>query len=130
MLNLSELSEYKFDDGSIKEIRLLNNTVEVLFSQWNEKLMTLVFEEYWKLKDSNSIDVDVSEVLITSDSKLLKEVIQEIIDGDGTEEEASGLKQYTFLSAWGNRAILEIVARNVTIKEQKIEKLNSLQNIN
>ena len=56
---MSDLKNYKIVDGSIKDIRILNNTVEIKFSQWNEKIITLVFEGYWMLKDNNSIDIDV-----------------------------------------------------------------------
>lgn len=114
---MSDLRKYSFEDGTIKEIKMLNNCVEVTFSFWNEKAITLTFDEYWKLKDSNSIDVDISEIVVSQDSYLIQEVIKDILDGDGTKEEADGLNHYAFISSWGDRTILEIVARDVKITE-------------
>jgi len=114
---MSDLKNYKIVDGSIKDIRILNNTVEIKFSQWNEKIITLVFEGYWMLKDNNSIDIDVSEISEVTNSLLIDEVKQDIIDGDGSEQEAEDLIQFTFVGAWDDKVLLEIVASNVKVLE-------------
>ncbi len=114
---MSNLNDYSFEDGAIKEIKILNDSVEVKYGLWNEKVIRLIFCEYWKLKDSNSIDIDISEITVSQDSYLIKEVIKDILDGDGSEKEAEGLNHYSFISSWGDRVIFEIVARNVDVIE-------------
>lgn len=114
---MSNLKNYKIIDGSIKDIRILTNTVEIKFNQWNEKIITIVFEEYWRLKDNNSVDIDVSEISEVTNSLLIDEVKQDIIDGDGSEQEAEDLIHFTFIGSWGDKVLLEIVARNVKVVE-------------
>ena len=42
---------------------------------------------------------------------------QDIIDGDGSEQEAEDLIQFTFVGAWDDKVLLEIVASNVKVLE-------------
>ncbi len=37
--------------------------------------------------------------------------------GGGLENEVNGLNSYSFISSWGDRTLLEIIARNVKIED-------------
>lgn len=117
---MKHIQDYSFEDGKITHISMYGNFVELLFEQWNNKMIRLRFEEYWRIKDSHSIDEGVGDLIISSLSSLINEVIKDIVDGSGSEEEANGLNSYSFVSSWGDRVLFEIVARNV-----KVEELNS-----
>lgn len=112
---MKSVKDYSFEDGNIKGISIHHEFVEVIFSKWDDKLIRLTFEGYWRVNDHHSVGQDVSELLISSKSKLKDEVISEAIAGDGTEEEVNALNSYSFISSWGDRILLEIVAYNVKV---------------
>lgn len=114
------IHNYSFEDEKIKHISIYGKFVELLFEQWNNIIIRLLFEEYWRIKDIHSVDESVGELIINSSSLLIEEVLKDIVDGFGSEEETKGLKSYSFMSLWGDRTLFEIVARNVKVEE--IEK--------
>ena len=112
------LNQYKFEDGMIKGVKINNsNTVEVTFCLWDDKLINIIFNNYYKLKDNNSINIDIGGIVISLESAFIDEARKDILDGNGSSEETQGLKHFSFISAWEDKALLEIIAHSVKVVE-------------
>lgn len=112
---MDKLSKYSFEDSSIIDIKIKCNHVEVVLKLWNDEKLSLIFNQYWKLIESSSLEVDIGEIIVEESSELLNEVKKHIIEGDGSEEEIKFLKHYSFISAWNDKPVLEIVSNDIEV---------------
>ena len=113
---MNSIFDYDFHDGSIISVSYGSHCIELLFEQWNEKQIKIIFEDYYKIKDSHSVGESIYELLIDASSKIIDEVLEDITDNSGAQDEAVGLNSYSFVSSWTDKAVLEIVARSMKVQ--------------
>jgi len=87
----------------------------VKFVLWDEKEIVFEFYNCWRTIDCKSINTDIDDVSVVETSQILNEVKNEIIDTGGSEEEANKIIQVSFISSWGNKVILTIIAEDAKI---------------
>lgn len=117
---LDSLNHIGLSDGIIKSVEIFSNKVEILIEKWNSKVVKLIFEQCWRLKDRQSTDQEIGNIRISKKSDLLDELITDILEGGGTREEVSEAVQTTFYEPSDNRIILEIVANSLRIEELEL----------
>ncbi|WP_291582380.1 hypothetical protein [Clostridium sp. UBA6640] len=116
---MDNLNHLGLSDGIIKSIKIFRNEAEIVIEKWNAKVLKLIFEECWRLKDRQSTNQEIGDIRILNKSDLLDELIADILECGGTKEEVAEAVQVTFYEPSDNRIILEIVANSV--KTQEVE---------
>ncbi|WP_124065274.1 hypothetical protein [Clostridium sp. E02] len=117
---MDNLNNIGLSDGIIKSIKIFGNEAEIVIEKWNAKILKLIFEECWRLKDRQSTEQEIGDISILKKSDLLDELIADILKGGGTREEVAEAVQVTFYEPADNRIILEIVANSVRTQEVEL----------
>lgn len=71
------------------------------------------FLDYFGFKEKNSIHKEIGDVMIQTNSALLEELKQDIINRDGTMEEIEDVKSILFYDSWNQTIILEVLSKNI-----------------
>lgn len=114
---MDNLIHLGLSDGIIRNIKIFRNEAEIVIEKWNGKGLKLIFEECWRLKDRQSTDQEIGDIMIFKKSDLLDELIVDILEGGGTKEKVSEAVQVTFYEPSDHRIILEIVAKSIKTQE-------------
>lgn len=64
-------------------------------------------------KGKNSIGREIGDIIIQTNSSLLEELKEDIVNGDGTIDEIAEVKSITFYDSWNEIILLEILAGNI-----------------
>ena len=112
---MEKLLDLDLYDGFIKGIRLYEDKAEVIIEKWNLRVLKLIFNECWCIKDRQSIDQEIGEVTVSYNSELIDELLTDILEGGGTKSEVEKATQVTFYGTFDNNNILEIVSDSVEI---------------
>ena len=107
------MNDFSFEDGYIRELSIYKNEIKVKFELWNGNKIMITFLGYLAVKDIHSVDSEIGEMICLEYSQLRQELVKDILAGDGSLDEISEIKSYSFISSWGDRTLLEILAADI-----------------
>lgn len=64
-------------------------------------------------KKKNSIGREIGDILIQTNSILLEELKEDIVNGDGTIDEIAEVKSTIFYDSWNEIILLEVLGENI-----------------
>jgi hypothetical protein len=105
-----DFTKIRFDDSSVKNIRIFDDAVEVDYLDWQEKQITLRFEDAISCFSLSPHGKALSHGTIETSGSYLHECC-EIAE----ENRIEGFVVFNFVAVWTDRRILRIVARSVAI---------------
>ena len=97
-------------DSVIHDICIKNSCLVVDVLLWNGEIKRLKFLDYSCFKDMGSIGGEIGDVKVGTESLLLDELKQNILNGDGTLDEIANVKSIVFYHAWNETVLLEVLA--------------------
>lgn len=100
-------------DNAIHDICIKDSSLIVYIKTWDQKVRQVKFLDYYGMKEKNSLGREIGDILIQSNSVLLEELKQDIINGDGTIEEIADVKSIIFYDSWNETVLLEVLAGNI-----------------
>lgn len=100
-------------DSVIYDISIKDSCIIVYVKLWNETLRQVRFLDYHIFKDKNSIGEEIGDIKIQTDSIMLEELRQDILNGDGILDEIANVKSIVFYNSWNDKIILEVLADKV-----------------
>ena len=104
------------NDSVIKNIVFDDDDVVVTIEFWNGEDKKLTFKNYWAIKEKNSIGKTIGDIFVNTNSILLSELEDDILKGDGSQEEIRNIKSIVFMDVWEPEImLLEILADSVEL---------------
>ena len=100
-------------DCMIHDIYIKDSSLVVNIRLWDRTIKQLKFLNYYIFKEYRSIDEEIGDVKIQTNSLMLDELKQNILNGDGTPDEIDDVKSILFYNAWNDRIILEVLAESI-----------------
>ncbi len=113
-----DVSKYSFSDGQIIDIEFDKDDVTVKYETWKEEIVEFRFTNCWKLENRKSINSEIEEVKVLESTNALTEIKSEILETGGSQEEANSIFHIVFISSWGEKVILSIIAEKAVISQQ------------
>lgn len=108
-----KMNDFSFEDGYVRELSIHKSEIKVKFELWNGSIILITFLDYLAVKDIHSVDSEIGEMVCHEDSQLRQELVKDILAGDGSLDEISEIKSYSFISSWGDRTLLEVLAAGI-----------------
>ena len=106
-----DFSKIRFDDASVKDVRISQSIVEVDYADWQERLHTLQFNNAISCFILAAHGKELSHGQIEDNGEYLRECC-EVAEEDSAEQ----YRLFNFIDAWNGRKILRIVAEEVIEK--------------
>lgn len=100
-------------DSVIHDIRIKNSCLIVRIKLWNEIFKEVKFLDYYSFKEKNSIGQEIGDVIIQTNSIMLDELKQDILNGGGMQNEIADAKSIVFYNSWNETIMLEVIAESV-----------------
>ena len=100
-------------DNIIQDICIKGSCLTVYIKTWDQKIRKIIFSDYYAFKDKNSIGREIGDISIQTNSTLLEEFTEDIINGGGTIDEIVDIKSIVFYDAWNQIILLEVLSENV-----------------
>jgi len=100
-------------DNRIYDICIKNSCVIVYIKTWEEKCYQVIFSDFYALKEKRAIGREIGDIIIQTNSNLLEEVKEDVINGGGSIDELVHVKSITFYDSWNEIILLEILAENI-----------------
>lgn len=113
-----ELLKFSLSDGQVIEIVFDEDDVTVKYKTWKEEIIEFKFTNCWKLENYKSINCEIEEVRVMESTNALKEIQEEILDTGGSQEEANSIFHIAFISSWGGKEVLSIIAEEGEVSLQ------------
>ena len=99
-------------DNTIHDICIKDSCLIVYIKTWDQKIRQITFSNYYAFKEKNSIGREVGDILIQTNSKLLEELKEDIVNGGGTIDEIAEVKSIVFYDSWNETILLEVLGEN------------------
>ena len=103
-------------DNTIYDICIKDYCLIIYIKTWDHKIRQIIFPNYYAFKETNSIGRGIGDILIQTNSTLLEELKEDIVNGDGTIDEIAEVKCITFYDSWNEIILLEVLSENVEVK--------------
>lgn len=100
-------------DSVISDIEIKNSCLVVYVKLWNGVVKKVKFNNYYIFKDKNSIGEEIGDIKVQTNSIMLEELRQDILNGGGTLNEIVDVKSITFYNAWNDKIILEVLSDKI-----------------
>ena len=100
-------------DNVIHDICIKDSCLIVYIKTWDQKIRQVRFGDYYGIKEKNSISREIGDILVKTNSALLEEVKQDIINGGGAIDEITDVKSIIFYDSWNETILLEVIAENI-----------------
>ena len=100
-------------DSVIHNIEIKDSCLTVYVKLWNEATKAIRFNNYYIFKDKNSVGEEIGDIKIQIETRMLEELRQDILNGDGTLDEIADVKCITFYNAWNDKIILEVLSGEI-----------------
>lgn len=104
-------------DNTINEICIKDSCLIIYIKTWDQKIRQITFSNYYAFKEKNSIGREIGNIIIHTNSSLLEELKEDVVNGDGTIDEIAGVKSITFYDSWNEIILLEVLAENIEYDE-------------
>lgn len=105
-----ELSNLVISDGSIKGMISKLGSLEVHFEDWQESNWSFLFKEVIAFESLGAEGKELSKIRVDDNGEYKSKVIRLLPDESETE-----CRVYSFMSAWSEVAILQVLADTVTV---------------
>lgn len=100
-------------DNTMYDICIKDSCLIVYIKTWDQKIRQITFSDYYVFKEKNSIGREIGDILIQTNSALLEELKEDIINGDGTIDEIAEVKSIIFYDSWNEKILLEVLGENI-----------------
>lgn len=100
-------------DNTINKICIKDSCLIVYIKTWDQKIRKITFADYYAFKEKNSIGREIGDILIQTNSSLLEELKEDIVNVDGTIDEIAEVKSITFYDSLNEVILLEVLAENI-----------------
>ena len=100
-------------DNTIHDICIKDSCLIVYIKTWDQKIRQITFSDYYAFKEKNSIGREIRDILIQTNSTLLEELKEDIVNGDGTIDAIAEVKSITFYDSWNEIILLEVLGENI-----------------
>lgn len=100
-------------DNVIYDISIKDSCLILYIKMWDETIKQIRFRDYYGIKEKNSIGREIGDIRIQTNSVLLEELKQDIINGEGTIDEIANVKSIIFFDSWNEMILLEVLAENI-----------------
>ncbi|MDE7252859.1 MAG: hypothetical protein K2O32_07955 [Acetatifactor sp.] len=104
-------------DNTIHDICIKDSCLIVYIKTWDQKIRQITFSDYYAFKEKNSIGREIGDILIQTNSTLLEELKEDIVNGDGTIDEIADVKSMVFYDSWNEMILLEVLGKNITYSD-------------
>lgn len=102
------------NDNIIESIAVSKNTLHMTVHRWDAGKIELVFSDYYGMRDICSVSAEIGEIKTRDTSPFLAA----FAENGFTPEDLRGVKSYSFCDPWDGHVMLEILAKNVTVKQR------------
>lgn len=102
-------------DNTIHDICIKDSYLIVYIKTWDEKIRQIIFSNYYAVKEKKSVGREIGDIFIQTNSTLLEEWKEDIINGEGTMDEIAEVKSVVFYDSWNETILLEILAENIEL---------------
>lgn len=99
-------------DNTIYDICIKDSCLIIYIKTWDQKLGKLFFKLLC-LQRKNSMGREIGDILIQTNSILLEELKEDIVNGDGTIDEIAEVKSTIFYDSWNEIILLEVLGENI-----------------
>ena len=100
-------------DNTIHDICIKDSCLIIYIKTWEQKIRQIIFSDYHAFKEKNSIGREIGDILIQTNSILLEELKEDIVNGDGIIDELTEVKSITFYDSWNEIILLEVLGENI-----------------
>ena len=100
-------------DNTIYDICIKDSCLIIYIKTWDQKIRQIIFSNYYAFKEKNSIGREIGDILIKTNSILLEELKEDIVNGDGTIDEIAEVKSTIFYDSWNEIILLEVLSENI-----------------
>lgn len=107
------INEISNMDNVIYNICIKNNCLTINIKLWNGKYKKIEFVDYYGFKEKNSIGQEIGDIIVQTNSAMLDELKQDILNGQGSLAEMENVKSFVFYNSWNEVIIMEILAKDV-----------------
>ena len=87
-------------DNTINEICIKDSCLIIYIKTWDQKIRQIIFSDYYAFKEKNSIGREIGDIIIQTNSSLLEELKEDIVNGDGTIDEGAEFTRMTCYGSW------------------------------
>lgn len=113
-MNIMDISN---NESIVKSMSIFENCVTIDIEMWNGKMIRMEFKDYLGIKEKNCINQEIGDIIIPEKSDFLSEIDKDYLRGDGNGKELEGTEVIQFFNIWDDMIIIEIIAKQVIIKE-------------
>ncbi len=100
-------------DNAIYDICIKDSCLNVYIKTWDQKIRQINFSNYYAFKEKNSVGREIGDILIQTNSALLEELKEDIVNGDGTIDEIAEVKSIIFYDSWNEIILLEVLCEDI-----------------
>ena len=94
-------------DNTIYDICIKDSCLIIYIKTWDQKIRQIIFSNYYAFKEKNSMGREIGDILIQTNSILLEELKEDIVNGDGTIDEIAEVKSTIFYDSWNEIILLD-----------------------
>ena len=100
-------------DNIIHDICIKNSSLIIFIKTWDQKIRQMTFADYYAFKEKGSIGREIGDILIATNSPLLEELREDIVNGGGTIDEIADVKSIMLYDSWNEVILLEVLSKNI-----------------
>lgn len=99
-------------DNVIYDICIKNACLIIHIKLWNGQHKKNEFSNYYGFKEKNSIGQEIGDIIIQTNSVILDELRQDILNGQGSLAEIENVKSFALYNSWNDIIIMEILSKD------------------
>ena len=100
-------------DNTIHDICIKDSCLIIYIKTWDQKIRQITFSDYYAFKEKNSIGREIGDILIQTNSTLLEELKEDIVNGEDKIDEIAEVKSIAFYDSWNEIILLEVLCKNI-----------------
>lgn len=105
---------FNLDEGRVSSINITEDKLEIYITKWNGRNLVIVFKEYTRFYEYNSIGREISNFEIFNQSSLLEIERRELKKMDFDEEELNNLVHLR-ITGFSDLTLLDIIFNKSSI---------------
>ena len=113
-----KIEDISNNDSQIKEFLFFHTYIMIKLELWNGIIKYLKVNNYYGMKEKNSLDSNIGDIKVIDRSSFKSEVEADMKNGDGNIDELKDIKSIIFYNAWNEQIILEVLAENIEVVDE------------
>ena len=110
---MAALDAKLLEGGHVESILIGMGITKIAYQSRDNQQYNLIFHRSYVTYEHSAINLDIKQITVQNESRLLDQVYHEIETGVG--EKTEGLQHFSFVEAWQGRPVVEIVAQRMEI---------------